>query len=758
MAYTPNLLVNSGVGVDNLFQASDKINENFEAISTEIDDARAAVVEWTNSVITQTLSTPPGTPTEGDRYIVKATGLGDWAGHDNDIAEYDGEDWVFTEPVSGSATIVDDETIVYVFSGSAWVASRGALHNLVDTTNHPVSGLTTGHVLRATSATAYGFGTIAASSLSDATATPTASKIPIADGSAKLDGWITTPILASEKAAVSGVASLDSSSKVVQDPANATATPTASKIPIADGSGKLAAGWGGSASTLATLDSSSKVVQDPANATSTKTASKIPIADSNGYINTWVQTGSATGTMCAGDDSRLSNNRAPTNHNLVDTVVHPVSSLTAGHVLKATAETTYAFGEFDGDKLDVDWNPTNYTPTIVTETDDVDDLSSHLKGIDLALTSAGVADNSITLAKLDHGTQGDILYYTTDGAPARLGTGDSGQALLSGGSGANPSWQTVATSTIVTITAGENLALNDIVYVKTSDGKYYKADKDAEESADAVGITLAIISQNATGDIAVGSKLVTNVVWSWTPGSVLYLSGTQGAITATLPTTGYVKPLGYAITATQILFMPLTGWPVDSGASTIDGDKVVIDFNPTNTTPTIVTETDTIDQLSSHLKGLDLFAGTKAAALGLASLDSSSKVVQEPANATATPTASKIPIADGSGKLAAGWGGAASTIATLDSNSLVVQNPANATVTQAIAKIPISDTDGTLDSWITPPVYDIYPDQFELDFTPLNYINTPSPSSVTATQIASHLQGIDNALKAILARLDAHSI
>ncbi len=41
------------------------------------------------------------------------------------------------------------------------------------------------------------------------------------------------------KAAASGLASLDDSSKVVQDPANATAIPTASKIPIADGSGKL---------------------------------------------------------------------------------------------------------------------------------------------------------------------------------------------------------------------------------------------------------------------------------------------------------------------------------------------------------------------------------------------------------------------------------------------------------------------------------------------------------------------------------------
>lgn len=46
----------------------------------------------------------------------------------------------------------------------------------------------------------------------------------------------------SEKGAASGYASLSAGTKVVEDPANATATPTASKIPIADGSGKLD-GW-----------------------------------------------------------------------------------------------------------------------------------------------------------------------------------------------------------------------------------------------------------------------------------------------------------------------------------------------------------------------------------------------------------------------------------------------------------------------------------------------------------------------------------
>uniref|UniRef100_A0A6H1ZIX8 Uncharacterized protein n=1 Tax=viral metagenome TaxID=1070528 RepID=A0A6H1ZIX8_9ZZZZ len=54
---------------------------------------------------------------------------------------------------------------------------------------------------------------------------------------------IVLPLAASEKAAASGVASLSSGSLVVQDPANATATPTAAKIPIADAGGKMTLGW-----------------------------------------------------------------------------------------------------------------------------------------------------------------------------------------------------------------------------------------------------------------------------------------------------------------------------------------------------------------------------------------------------------------------------------------------------------------------------------------------------------------------------------
>jgi len=63
---------------------------------------------------------------------------------------------------------------------------------------------------------------------------------------------------------------------------------------------------------------------------------------------------------------------------------------------------------------------------------------------DLSVTTGKVEDDAITLAKLEDGTQGDILYYGASGAPARLGFGTSGQVLKTQGTGANPVWSTLA--------------------------------------------------------------------------------------------------------------------------------------------------------------------------------------------------------------------------------------------------------------------------------------------------------------------------
>lgn len=52
----------------------------------------------------------------------------------------------------------------------------------------------------------------------------------------------------------------------------------------------------------------------------------------------------------------------------------------------ADQHTTGGADEVDGDKLDIDWNPTNYTPTTTpSEADNVDNLTAHLYGIDQEL-------------------------------------------------------------------------------------------------------------------------------------------------------------------------------------------------------------------------------------------------------------------------------------------------------------------------------------------------------------------------------------
>ena len=62
-------------------------------------------------------------------------------------------------------------------------------------------------------------------------------------------------------------------------------------------------------------------------------------------------------------------------------------------------------------------------------------------------------------------------------------------------------------------------------------------------------------------------------------------------------------------------------------------------------------DVQTVEVNGTAWSGITDFVASKAAASGLASLNSSSKVVQDPANATATATASKLPIADASGRL-----------------------------------------------------------------------------------------------------------
>lgn len=139
----------------NVVSAAD-IQNHFDnsAIHTPLNDASndnthlwsaARIIEFVNSktagndrrdaVLDKDLTQPPASPSQGDRYIVAPGATGDWAGHDNDIAEWNGSSWDFYTPEVGWITYVIDEEVDYQFNSSnQWVGSPSIIdHN--STTN-----------------------------------------------------------------------------------------------------------------------------------------------------------------------------------------------------------------------------------------------------------------------------------------------------------------------------------------------------------------------------------------------------------------------------------------------------------------------------------------------------------------------------------------------------------------------------------------------------------------------------------------------
>ncbi|MBA7679756.1 hypothetical protein ES703_88059 [subsurface metagenome] len=104
-------------------------------------DSKVQGLSWQEPVISK-LADPPGTPAEGDRHIVIATATGDWAGHEDDIAQWNGTSWDFTTPSEGFALRVTDTDIQEVFNGTAWVPFGSTINhanitNVLADQHHP---------------------------------------------------------------------------------------------------------------------------------------------------------------------------------------------------------------------------------------------------------------------------------------------------------------------------------------------------------------------------------------------------------------------------------------------------------------------------------------------------------------------------------------------------------------------------------------------------------------------------------------------
>lgn len=72
------------------------------------------------TVIDRDLTAPPGSPSDGDTYIVAVSATGDWAGQDGKIAYYSNTAWVFVTPAEGWRAWVTDEDVTATYQNGAW--------------------------------------------------------------------------------------------------------------------------------------------------------------------------------------------------------------------------------------------------------------------------------------------------------------------------------------------------------------------------------------------------------------------------------------------------------------------------------------------------------------------------------------------------------------------------------------------------------------------------------------------------------------
>ncbi len=80
-----------------------------------------------SSVISKTTATPPGSPANGDRYIVAASPTGAWSGHTDAIACWTMDDpdnvggvWQFFTPKAGWQVFNEADGTLYVWHSAAW--------------------------------------------------------------------------------------------------------------------------------------------------------------------------------------------------------------------------------------------------------------------------------------------------------------------------------------------------------------------------------------------------------------------------------------------------------------------------------------------------------------------------------------------------------------------------------------------------------------------------------------------------------------
>jgi hypothetical protein len=131
---------------------------------------------------------------------------------------------------------------------------------------------------------------------------------------------------------------------------------------------------------------------------------------------------------------------------------------------------------------------------------------------------------------------------------------------------ANQTWDVAPASDggfsgdVESVTAGETVALRDVLYQKSADSEWYLADADALATMPVMRMAVgAGTDGNPVNTIVRG--VVRYDTWTWTPGQPIYVSttGTTGnTLTQTAPSgeSDVIQIVGYALSATVMYFDP----------------------------------------------------------------------------------------------------------------------------------------------------------------------------------------------------------
>jgi hypothetical protein len=192
-----------------------------------------------------------------------------------------------------------------------------------------------------------------------------------------------------------------------------------------------------------------------------------------------------------------------------------------------------------------------------------------------------IAANAVVLADMEHGTEGDILYYAGSGAPTRLGKGSAGQVLQINSGATAPEWGAAASGDItgVDLTGGTNINIS--AEQNTGSGDYSSTiNLDGSITLATGALTLGastvvgtITNAVATGTDTTGTALTLSsgtATGTGVGGAIVFKTGGAATGSSSGTATTAVTALTLAAAGGATLLNTLTMNGVLSGA-TIDG-------------------------------------------------------------------------------------------------------------------------------------------------------------------------------------------